>query len=465
MANNIHLVCLPAHSTAFLQPLDVAVFRPLQRAYGKLSSAWTQNPTTGRMSLAAFFLLYHRAREEAIILGNIQAGFEATGLLPIDMPRIFAKLKLPLSDSDETTPLFTEIPDFNIAKVTSDLPPPTPKQEKSIRHIVDAARKLQSSARDLTYTHTHGSRSSDIFSLNASLSTTTFQMSSLLDLSSRAAQRAMAERDLYRTDLLKLRQQIKGKPEEAVIDSRRRDYGELLTTEDVLRKRKEEAEKLLQTQMEKEQRAIEKEGRRLEKQKEQMDKEERMRERENARLLKLERERLEKEEKAKEKERKRQEAEEKKLQAEANRQLLTEQTKDKPRRYSRKPKTNTPVAVSPSVSLPVSTHPPLSAPSCQPAPPRVAATLPPNAQVPGSRHSKPLVQPSEPAVRHTRSRPVQSYPTPEPLVADLNDAVAKMTVSDSIDVVEDKIDERRFEQQRTRSGRVVREQVWKRRGM
>jgi len=34
--NDIIPICMPAHSSNYLQPLDVSVFAPLKKAYGKL---------------------------------------------------------------------------------------------------------------------------------------------------------------------------------------------------------------------------------------------------------------------------------------------------------------------------------------------------------------------------------------------------------------------------------------------
>ena len=38
ITHNIHIMCLPAHSTHLLQPLDVGVFGPLQHYYGKAAA-------------------------------------------------------------------------------------------------------------------------------------------------------------------------------------------------------------------------------------------------------------------------------------------------------------------------------------------------------------------------------------------------------------------------------------------
>lgn len=53
----IHILCLPAHSTHRLQPLDVGIFGPLNKAYKKQVSEWTRNETDGgKINLASFFL-------------------------------------------------------------------------------------------------------------------------------------------------------------------------------------------------------------------------------------------------------------------------------------------------------------------------------------------------------------------------------------------------------------------------
>lgn len=57
MSRNIHILCLPGHSTHRLQPMDVGIFGPLDREYKKLVESWGRNRTgdNGNVSLAAFF--------------------------------------------------------------------------------------------------------------------------------------------------------------------------------------------------------------------------------------------------------------------------------------------------------------------------------------------------------------------------------------------------------------------------
>lgn len=309
------------------------------------------------MSLPAFFLLYNKAREKAITLGNIQAGFEATGLLPIDEARIFKKLGL--DTHEESNPVtnnnFELATSILLGTLGNQQAPSTPRQEKAIRPIVLAANQLSSSARELTYTMNHpGSKKVDLATTNAtliatnsSLAATTSQISSLLKVTTKAAQQAMVQRDLYKIELAKLRQQIQDKPQEAVVDARRRDYGELLTAEDVLMKRREDAEKALQEQAAKEQRAVEREERAMANLEAEAERVRKREEKERQKVAREEREQeeretkaREREEKAKERQRQKEEREElkrlqqeeRKAELEANRQLRLEQVKKQPPR-------------------------------------------------------------------------------------------------------------------------------------
>ncbi|RPA73220.1 DDE-domain-containing protein, partial [Ascobolus immersus RN42] len=94
MENNIHVLCLPSHSTHLLQPLDVAMFSPLQFAYGSEVDQWCRNPRNESMSLASFFLLYHKARLRALTTKNARSSFECTGHFPFKPQRVLDKIDM-----------------------------------------------------------------------------------------------------------------------------------------------------------------------------------------------------------------------------------------------------------------------------------------------------------------------------------------------------------------------------------
>lgn len=88
---NIVLLCMPAHSSHLLQPLDVACFAPLKRKYGDAVSGLARN-RTHYISKETFLPLFKSAFEQSITKENIQAGFRGAGLVPHDPQAVLSKL-------------------------------------------------------------------------------------------------------------------------------------------------------------------------------------------------------------------------------------------------------------------------------------------------------------------------------------------------------------------------------------
>ncbi|RPA75353.1 DDE-domain-containing protein, partial [Ascobolus immersus RN42] len=89
--NNIHILCLPAHTTHRLQPLDVGMFGPLQRAYGQAVEAWSRKGYSS-ITKAEFFKLYDYARKKAFTPENVSSAFAATGVFPLNKNVVLDKL-------------------------------------------------------------------------------------------------------------------------------------------------------------------------------------------------------------------------------------------------------------------------------------------------------------------------------------------------------------------------------------
>ena len=89
--NKILTLCMPAHLSHILQPLDVGCFSPLKQAYG------TQ--VEGQMRLGInyiikedFLSVYHIAHTQAITEKNIFSSFSATGLVPFNPDCVLSTL-------------------------------------------------------------------------------------------------------------------------------------------------------------------------------------------------------------------------------------------------------------------------------------------------------------------------------------------------------------------------------------
>lgn len=93
--NNIIPICMPAHSSHLLQPLDVGCFAPLKRVYGKLIE---QKGRLGynHIDKLDFLKAYPAAHQEVFTIENTQSGFRASGLIPFNPRAVLDKLNLNL---------------------------------------------------------------------------------------------------------------------------------------------------------------------------------------------------------------------------------------------------------------------------------------------------------------------------------------------------------------------------------
>jgi hypothetical protein len=89
--HSIIVLCMPAHSSHLLQPLDVACFSVLKRSYGKLVEK-QMSLGVNHIDKQDFLSLYQQARTDALHEKNIQSGFAATGLVPYEPDRVLSLL-------------------------------------------------------------------------------------------------------------------------------------------------------------------------------------------------------------------------------------------------------------------------------------------------------------------------------------------------------------------------------------
>ena len=90
-ANNIITLCMPAHSSHLLQPLDVGVFSPLKKAYGRQVEKLMRNQIN-HITKLEFLPCFRAAFSEAITESNVQGGFRGAGLVPFDPDRVLSML-------------------------------------------------------------------------------------------------------------------------------------------------------------------------------------------------------------------------------------------------------------------------------------------------------------------------------------------------------------------------------------
>ncbi|KFY88377.1 hypothetical protein V500_06376 [Pseudogymnoascus sp. VKM F-4518 (FW-2643)] len=89
--NNIITLCMPPHSSHFLQPLDVGCFGPLKTSYGRQIEKMMRMQIT-HITKDDFFAAFLEAFNASITEKNIQAGFKATGLIPYNPESVITRL-------------------------------------------------------------------------------------------------------------------------------------------------------------------------------------------------------------------------------------------------------------------------------------------------------------------------------------------------------------------------------------
>jgi hypothetical protein len=127
--NNIIPICMPAHSSNKLQPLDVGCFRSLKDVYGDLVRQKMQLGIS-HIDKLDFLKIFPEARKSAFTAENIQNSFTATGLVPFDPDRVLGKLDIQLK-----TPTPPGSRSTNSA-------PKTPYTTRQLERQASATRKL-----------------------------------------------------------------------------------------------------------------------------------------------------------------------------------------------------------------------------------------------------------------------------------------------------------------------------------
>ncbi len=105
--HNIITLCMPAHSSHILQPLDVGCFAALKRAYGKEIEGlmWLY---ISHITKVEFLNSFKVAHFKAMTKENIDGGFRGSGLVPFDPKAVLSKLDVvvqtPSPGPNPTTP-------------------------------------------------------------------------------------------------------------------------------------------------------------------------------------------------------------------------------------------------------------------------------------------------------------------------------------------------------------------------
>ena len=88
-------LCMPAHASHLLQPLDVGCFSPLKKAYGNEVGCLIRN-RIHHVDKLSFLPAFKAAFERAFIKDNICSSFRGAGLVPFNPEVVLLKLSIKL---------------------------------------------------------------------------------------------------------------------------------------------------------------------------------------------------------------------------------------------------------------------------------------------------------------------------------------------------------------------------------
>lgn len=111
---DIHLFCLPPHTTNILQPLDVAIFKPLKTYFSKLTDFATLASLgeKNRVTICKknFTAIFKQAYNEKLNVALIQTGFRKCGISPFNPDAIDKKRLMPSDVTIKTGTLASSVP-------------------------------------------------------------------------------------------------------------------------------------------------------------------------------------------------------------------------------------------------------------------------------------------------------------------------------------------------------------------
>ena len=93
--NNIVTLCMPSHSSHFLQPLDVGCFQPLKKVYGKQMENMMRS-SINHITKLEFLPAIKVAIDATITSNNIKGGFRGAELVLLDPEVVISKLNIQL---------------------------------------------------------------------------------------------------------------------------------------------------------------------------------------------------------------------------------------------------------------------------------------------------------------------------------------------------------------------------------
>lgn len=144
--NDVVLLCLPSHTTHYLQPLDRAVFKSLKTFFYGACQQWVRANPGRKLSRLQFGQMLSEGWGKACTVSNAVAGFKATGIFPFQ-PSAIPEHAFLISDAANVETNRTETSSVSLhCQNPSEPQPSTSGVKKS--NLVQAEQSTVSALRD-----------------------------------------------------------------------------------------------------------------------------------------------------------------------------------------------------------------------------------------------------------------------------------------------------------------------------
>ena len=147
-SHNIHPFCLPAHTSHFLQPLDVGVYGPMKKTWKGVLKEYKTATRASNVTKQVFPSFVKTLWERSLQASHLQAGFRECGLWPFNPSAIPAYKMAPSLDLNSTSetspvtateaPLWTELRSFFVQHLEPKEVGPQMKRQRAIHATEDA---------------------------------------------------------------------------------------------------------------------------------------------------------------------------------------------------------------------------------------------------------------------------------------------------------------------------------------
>ena len=120
--HNVHMLCLPAHTTHILQPLDVGVFKSLKANYYKACKKYITDHPGRVVTTENIASLLAVAWPLAVTPVNIMSGFKKCGIYPLNPGEVTDRQIVPSKATEQSQSVSVPSPSNNPSEKVTDQP-------------------------------------------------------------------------------------------------------------------------------------------------------------------------------------------------------------------------------------------------------------------------------------------------------------------------------------------------------